>query len=219
MNNPIRVFVVDDQAIIREGLHYILSHQSDIQVVGMAASAHQALTECQLSQPDVVLLDIRLPDGSGLDVARQLTASQPSPRILLLTTFDVGEYVLEALRAGALGYVLKDLPTEELLETIRAVHRGEAIYRTQSASWALSKAVQRQHQPSPLFPPETAPLTEREAEVLRRMATGARNAEIARELYVSEGTIKTHVHSILQKLNAEDRTQAVVWAYRHGMVQ
>lgn len=218
MTPPMRVFVVDDQPIIRDGLKYMLQQQGDMNVVGTAGTAAEALGGIAAAHPDVVLLDIRLPDGSGLEVAKAVAAWDPPPRVLLLTTFDLDEYVLEALRAGAMGYVLKDLPMPDLLATIRAVNRGEAMYRTRAASWALAQAFQ--HPPRPEVAEEgVEPLTEREREVLQRMAAGERNAEIARALFLSEGTVKTHVHSILQKLNAEDRTQAVVWAFRHGLVQ
>lgn len=218
MTPPIRVFVVDDQPIIRDGLKYMLQQQDDMEVVGVAGTAGEALAGLSGAHPDVVLLDIRLPDASGLEVAKAVTAWDPAPRVLLLTTFDLDEYVLEALRAGAMGYVLKDLALPDLLATIRAVNRGEAMYRTRAASWALARAFQ--HPPRLEASEEgVEPLTEREREVLQRMAAGERNSDIARSLFLSEGTVKTHVHSILQKLHAEDRTQAVVWAFRHGWVR
>lgn len=218
--SPIRIFVVDDQSIIRDGLHYMIDRQEDMVVAGTASTVTEALAGMRQTAIDVLLLDIRLPDGSGLDIARAATQLDPAPKTLLLTTFDVDLYVLEALRAGAMGYVLKDLPTAELLQTIRAVYRGEAMYRTQAASWALTQAVRPPYQESePLAESDVDLLTEREQEVLQRMSYGERNAEIARALYLSEGTVKTHVHSILQKLQVEDRTQAVVWAFRHGLVR
>jgi len=168
----------------------------------------------------LLLLNIRLPDGSGLDVARQIHPQSFGPKILLLTTFDVDLYVLKALRAGAMGYVLKDLPTPDLLETIRAVDRGEAMYRTPSASWALSQMVTPESKIAEAGAEDDAlGLTEREREVLQRMSDGERNGEIVAALVLSEGTVKTHVHSILQKLSVQDRTQAVVWAFRHGLVR
>jgi DNA-binding NarL/FixJ family response regulator len=214
----IRIYIVDDQAIVRDGLQYILNHQPDMQTVGVAGSVHEALQHGPSVRMDVALIDIRLPDGSGLDIVRASHQWSPAPKALLLTTFDVEDYVLEALRVGARGYVLKDLPTEELLATIRAVNRGEALYRTTAAGWALAHV---------FAPPTTAgdestllqPLTDREAEVLRRMANGERNSDIAAALFVSEGTVKTHVHNILQKLGVQDRTEAVVWAFRHGFVR
>ncbi len=217
---PMKIFVVDDQPIIRDGLAYMIGHQSDMVVVGTAGTAKDALQGVEETRPDLLLLDIRLPDGSGLDVARQIQPADCSPKILLLTTFDVDVYVLEALRAGAMGYVLKDLPTPDLLETIRAVYRGEAMYRTQSASWALSQMITSEATVADGAPLDgTSPLTDREKEVLQRMSFGERNREIATALLLSEGTVKTHVHSILQKLGVEDRTQAVVWAFRHGLVR
>ncbi len=214
----IRVYIVDDQPIIRDGLQYMIGQQPDMTVVGLAGTGREALEELRRVPADVLLLDIRLPDMSGLEVARAVTSRSLAPRVLLLTTFDAEEYVLEALRAGAMGYVLKDLPTSELLATVRAVYRGEAMYRTQAASWALGRAVTKTA-PVNSTSLEQELLTDREREVLQRMAAGESNADIARTLCVSEGTVKTHVHSILQKLNANDRTQAVVWAFRHGFVQ
>ena len=214
----IRVYIVDDQPIIRDGLQYMIGQQPDMTVVGLAGTGREALEELRRVPADVLLLDIRLPDMSGLEVARAVTSRSLAPRVLLLTTFDAEEYVLEALRAGAMGYVLKDLPTGELLATVRAVYRGEAMYRTQAASWALGRAVTKTA-PVNSTSLEQELLTDREREVLQRMAAGESNADIARTLCVSEGTVKTHVHSILQKLNANDRTQAVVWAFRHGFVQ
>ncbi|PSR20893.1 MAG: DNA-binding response regulator [Sulfobacillus acidophilus] len=218
--SQIRIFLVDDQSIIRDGLRYMIDHQQDMVVVGTASTVTEALDGMGRTPVDVLLLDIRLPDGSGLDIARAARQLDPAPKTLLLTTFDVDLYVLEALRAGAMGYVLKDLPTPELLQTIRAVYRGEAMYRTQAASWALTQAVRPAYQDSNARDHNDVELlTEREQEVLQRMSYGERNADIARALFVSEGTVKTHVHSILQKLQVEDRTQAVVWAFRHGLVR
>jgi len=216
----IRIFLVDDQAIIRDGLHYMIDHQEDMVVVGTGDSVASGWTGVSQTTPDVLLLDIRLPDGSGLDLAHRVRHLDSAPKVLLLTTFDVDLYVLEALRAGAMGYVLKDLPTVELLDTVRAVYRGEAMYRTQAASWAFTQAVVRPSEPlrEPLGRDETETLTPRETEVLQRMSYGERNADIAQALRLSEGTVKTHVHSILQKLQVDDRTQAVVWAFRHGLV-
>lgn len=218
---PIRVFLVDDQPLIRDGLHYMIDHQDDMTVVGTADSVQSAIDGVAQALPDVLLLDIRLPDGSGLEVARAARVLKTPPKTLLLTTFDVDLYVLEALRAGAMGYVLKDLPTSELLQTIRAVFRGEAMYRTQAASWALSQmAGPETHAVSASArTPTDVMLTDREKEVLQEMSYGKRNVEIAAALYLSEGTVKTHVHSILQKIGVDDRTQAVVWAFRHGLVQ
>ena len=215
----IRIFLVDDQPIIRDGLRYMIDRQEDMEVVGSAGTVADTLAGARQAMADLLLLDIRLPDGSGLDVARQARNWQPAPKTLLLTTFDLDVYVLEALRAGAMGYVLKDLPTPELLATIRAVYRGEAMYRTQAASWALTQVVVRpltSETDSGGITVET--LTDREKEVLQRMSYGERNSEIAEALSLSEGTVKTHVHSILQKLQVIDRTQAVVWAFRHGLV-
>jgi DNA-binding NarL/FixJ family response regulator len=216
----IRIFIVDDQSIICDGLRYIVDRQEDMMVVGTAGTVADALHDIGQRLIDVLLLDIRLPDGTGLDIARAMQKRDMVPKTLLLTTFDVDLYVLEALRAGAMGYVLKDLPTDELLQTIRAVYRGEAMYRTQAASWALAQVVQPTLPESdPVTADDLELLTDREQQVLQHMSYGERNGEIARALYLSEGTVKTHVHSILQKLQVSDRTQAVVWAFRHGLVR
>lgn len=220
MSAIIRLYIVDDQPTIRDDLAYMLGHQPDMVVVGTAGTAQESLKGCQVTHPDVVLMDIRLPGESGLVATRMMTSWSPPPKIILLTTFDLDEYVLEGLRAGAMGYILKDLPTAQLLDTIRAVWRGEAIFRTQSASWAMGQALRP-------FPsrsegqsdPDGESLTDREREVLQRMASGERNIDIAHALFLSEGTVKSHVHSILQKLNVADRTQAVVWAFRNGLVE
>jgi DNA-binding NarL/FixJ family response regulator len=216
---PILVYVVDDQPIIRDGLQYMIDRQPDMKTAGTAGTVADAMADCRTTSFDVALVDIRLPDGSGLELVRAFRRLRPNAKSLLVTTFDIQEYVLDALRSGALGYVLKDLPTQELMETIRAVHRGEAMYRTRCASWALTQMAQSPNAGSAASGPEPLePLTEREREVLLRMAHGDRNSEIAAALCVTEGTVKTHVHSILQKLGVQDRTQAVVWAFRNGLV-
>lgn len=218
----IRILIVDDQAIIRQGLRTILEAQPDLEVVGEAPDGNAAVALAERAAPDVVLMDIRMPNQNGLEATRAILADRPETKIILLTTFDVQEYVVAGIRAGAVGYLLKDSDAHELLESIRLAHGGAAIYRTAQASRALAEAV---ISPGPAQVDEAVaaspiePLTEREIDVLQQMAYGRRNAEIAAALHIAEGTIKTHVHRILQKLGVEDRTQAVVFALRRRLVK
>ncbi len=227
----IRVMLADDQAMIRHGLSYIVSTQEDLRVVGEAGNGDEAVAMAADCRPDVILMDIRMPGRTGIEATRAILKDNPDARIVLLTTFDVDEYVFDGMRAGAVGYLLKDADTHDLLDAIRAARRGEAIYRTSAASRALAQAIAHQAPASDgrISPALRSlavaaneallePLTERELDVLQHMAYGKRNSEIAAQLFVSEGTVKTHVHNILQKLRAEDRTQAVVFAIRNRLV-
>ncbi|GEO27330.1 putative transcriptional regulatory protein YxjL [Alicyclobacillus acidoterrestris] len=231
----IGVLIVDDQRLIREGLHYLIDAQTDMHVTGEANNGDAAVREALQTRPDVILMDVQMPDSDGLTATRRIIEAMPDTKILLLTTFDVVEYVYDGIRAGAVGYLLKDADAAELMDSIRAVYRGEALYRTAAAGEALARAVKNQtEEKTPVTqPPASQPnqsktldtpsaadeLTERELEVLQEMAWGLRNDEIARKLHISEGTVKTHVHRILQKFNVDDRTQAVVFALRRGIVQ
>ncbi|MHB1627269.1 MAG: response regulator [Bacilli bacterium] len=223
--------LADDQAMIRHGLSYIVSTQEDLRVVGEAGNGDEAVAMAADCRPDVILMDIRMPGRTGIEATRAILKDNPDARIVLLTTFDVDEYVFDGMRAGAVGYLLKDADTHDLLDAIRAAQRGEAIYRTGAASRVLAQAIAHQasasdgRTSSALRSPAAAaneallePLTERELDVLQHMAYGKRNSQIAEELFVSEGTVKTHVHNILQKLRADDRTQAVVFAIRNRLV-
>jgi len=205
----IRVLVADDQSMVRAGFRMLLTGEQDIEVVAEASNGREAVAMAELFNPAVVLMDIRMPEIDGLEATRRILAANQAARILILTTFGLDEYVYEALRAGASGFVLKDDPAEQLISAVRTVAAGNALL-----SPAITKRVIRQFtritRPAP--PKELGELTEREREILRLIATGLSNAEIGRELYISETTVKTHVTHILQKLGLRDRVQAVVLA-------
>jgi len=210
----IRVLVADDQSMVRAGFRMLLSGEEDIEVVAEASNGLEAVDKAARFHPTVVLMDIRMPQLDGLEATRRILASENTARILILTTFDLDEYVYEALRAGASGFVLKDDPPEQLLAAIRVVADGEALL-----SPAITKRVIKQftRMPRPEPPRQLNELTERELDVFRLVARGLSNAEIARELYISDTTVKTHITHILMKLNLRDRVQAVVLAYQTGL--
>jgi DNA-binding NarL/FixJ family response regulator len=211
----IRVLVADDQSMVRAGFRMLLSGEPDIEVVAEASNGLEAVDKAGRFHPSVVLMDIRMPELDGLEATRRILASDPGARILVLTTFDLDEYVYEALRAGASGFVLKDDPPEQLITAIRVVAGGEALL-----SPAITKRVITQFTriPRPTPPKELDELTERELEVFRLVARGRSNAEISRELYISDTTVKTHITHIFQKLDLRDRVQAVVLAHEAGLV-
>jgi DNA-binding NarL/FixJ family response regulator len=211
----IRVLVADDQSMVRAGFRMLLSGEEDIEVVAEASNGLEAIDKAARFRPTVVLMDIRMPELDGLQATRRILAADDSARILVLTTFDLDEYVYEALSAGASGFVLKDDPPEQLIAAIRTVAAGDALL-----SPPITKRVIKQFTriPRPAPPPELDDLTERERDVFRLIARGLSNAEIGRELYISETTVKTHTTHILQKLNLRDRVQAVVLAYQTGLV-
>jgi DNA-binding NarL/FixJ family response regulator len=210
----IRVLVADDQSMVRAGFRMLLSREEDIEVVAEAANGLEAVEKAARLRPTVVLMDIRMPELDGLEATRRILATDNGARILILTTFDLDEYVYEALRAGASGFVLKDDPAEQLLSAIRIVAGGEALL-----SPAITKRVISQFSRIPQRAPqkELEDLTERELEVLRLIARGLSNAEIGQELYISDTTVKTHITHIFQKLDLRDRVQAVVLAYESGL--
>jgi len=212
----IRVLVVDDQSMVRAGFRMLLSSEQDVEVVAEASNGLEAVDKAARFQPDVVLMDIRMPELDGLQATRRILAADPSARVLVLTTFDLDEYVYEALRAGASGFVLKDDPPEQLLGAIRTVAAGDALL-----SPSVTKRVIDQFSRLPRHEPpeELAELTEREREVLALIAEGRSNAEIGEALFISETTVKTHVTHVLQKLGLRDRVQAVVLAYQAGLVE
>jgi DNA-binding NarL/FixJ family response regulator len=211
----IRVLVADDQSMVRAGFRMLLSGEEDIEVVAEASNGLEAVAQAARFHPTVVLMDIRMPQLDGLEATRRILAADDSARILILTTFDLDEYVYEALRAGASGFVLKDDPPEQLLAAIRVVADGEALL-----SPAITKRVIKQFTrlPRPEPPRQLDELTERELDVFRLIARGMSNSEIARELYISDTTVKTHITHILMKLNLRDRVQAVVLAHETGLV-
>jgi DNA-binding NarL/FixJ family response regulator len=210
----IRVLVADDQSMVRAGFRMLLSGENDIEVVAEASNGLEAVAQAARFHPSVVLMDIRMPQLDGLEATRRILATDDSARILILTTFDLDEYVYEALRSGASGFVLKDDPPEQLIAAIRVVAAGEALL-----SPAITKRVIKQfaRMPRPEPPRQLDELTERELEVFRLIARGLSNAEIARELYISDTTVKTHITHILMKLNLRDRVQAVVLAHETGL--
>ncbi len=206
---PIRVLLVDDQSIIRQGLKALLQLEPDLDIVGDADNGQAALEHIKLSKPDVVLMDVRMPVMDGVAATTAIMQQFPAMKVLMLTTFDDQEYIAEALRVGAMGYLLKDTPSEELAQVIRSVYKGYA----QFGPGIFQKVRQSMDsQPSVELPPGFNELTAREKEVLSLIATGASNREISKQLYISEGTVKNHVTNILSRLNLRDRTQAALFA-------
>ncbi len=211
--------VADDHEVVRAGFSALLSTQPDFRVLGTAADGAAAVRVCRELRPDVVLMDVRMPGTDGIEATRQLAEDAAGgPRVLILTTFDLDEYVFDALRAGASGFLLKDATAERLFEAVRVVAAGEALLAPAVTRRLISEFTKSQRPPVSAVPAALATLTPRETEVLRLVATGLSNAEIARRLVVTEETVKTHVSRILAKLALRDRTQAVVVAYESGLV-
>ncbi|RKF23822.1 response regulator [Micromonospora globbae] len=215
----IRVLIADDQAMVRQGFGALLAAQPDLVVVGDAADGAQAVAAARQLDPDVVLMDVRMPVLDGLAATRKLLGDRPSarPRVLILTTFDLDDYVYEALRAGASGFLLKDAPAADLVHAVRVVAAGDALLAPAVTRRLIAEFAARpeRHRPRPT---ELAALTPRETDVLRLIARGRSNQEIAADLVVAEQTVKTHVSRILAKLHLRDRAQAVVLAYETGLV-
>ena len=215
----IRVLLVDDQALIRAGFRMILDAEDDIEVVGECADGTQAVDSARRLEPDVILMDIRMPEMDGIEATRRIAAAAGDEprRVLMLTTFDLDEYVYDALRAGASGFLLKDVPAEQLVDGIRVVAKGDALLApsvTKRLIHEFARSAPATREP----PAGVEELTPRELEVFRLIARGMSNAEIAGELVVSETTVKTHVARVLMKLGVRDRVQAVVLAYESGVV-
>ena len=217
----VRVLIVDDQALVRTGFRMILEAEEDIDVVGEAGDGVEAIAEARRLQPDVVLMDVRMPELDGIEATRRLLGNggtDGDTKVVMLTTFDMDEYVYDALRAGASGFLLKDVPPEELVDGIRAVANGDALLAPSITRRLIEEFVRSG--PGRSEPPAgLSELTARELEVLQLMARGLSNAEIASALFVSETTVKTHVAHVLMKLGLRDRVQAVVLAYESGLVQ
>ena len=213
---PVTVLIADDQALVRAGFRVILDGESGISVVGEAADGRQAVTLSRQLQPTVVLMDIRMPVLDGLHATREILATTAS-RVLVLTTFDVDDYVYEALRMGASGYLLKDAEPDQLVAAVHVVARGDALIDPVVTRRLIRVFAETTPAAAPL-PPSVGTLTPREMEVLRQMARGLSNREIATELFVEESTVRTHVTRILAKLGLRDRVQAVVLAYQSGLV-
>ncbi|MBN1315014.1 MAG: response regulator transcription factor [Anaerolineales bacterium] len=218
--NKITVLVVDDQRLIREGITSLLEIQEGIEIAGLALNGQDAIEQARSLQPDVILMDIRMPVMDGITATAQILRRQPECKIIMLTTFDDDEYIVNSLRAGAMGYLLKDIPATELAQAIKLAHAG--IY--QLGPMAAGRLIEiLAVEPEDKIEPEQAisiehDLTERELDVLRLIATGATNREIAETLAVSEGTVKNHVSSILSRLGLRDRTQAALYAYENRLI-
>lgn len=227
----IKIVLADDQPIILEGLKYIINMQEDMQIIGDANDGDEALQVILELKPNIVLMDIQMPKLNGIEVTKQVLKQLPETKVVLLTTFDFQEYVYDGIRAGAVGYLLKDTDTKELLKGIRGVYAGEAVYRSSTASKAVAQVINEKESICSADTIEKnskcleeidgmyEPLTDREIDVLQQMAYGRKNNEIALILHISEGTVKTHVHRIIQKLGVDERTQAVVFAIRQGIVK
>jgi DNA-binding NarL/FixJ family response regulator len=210
----LRVVIADDQPMMRAGFKAVLEATGDIVVVGEAGTGAEAVEAARRHAPDVVLMDIRMPDMDGIEATRRL----PRQRILILTTFGIDDYIIAALRAGASGFLLKDAPTAQVVEAVRAVAAGDAVLSPGVTRQLLDQVGRRLPAPVSRAPDELAQLTEREREVLRMLAAGLSNAEIAAALVVSEATVKTHVSNLLGKLGLRDRVQAVIYAYETRLI-
>jgi DNA-binding NarL/FixJ family response regulator len=216
----IKVLIADDQALVRTGFRMILDAEDDIEVAGEAADGLEAISAAKRERPDVILMDVRMPNMNGIEATRRLVDKDDVEpiRVLILTTFDLDEYVYDALRAGASGFLLKDAPPEELVHAVRVVERGDALIAPSITKRLIEEISQRPAQQG-AAPEALESLTQRELEVLQLMARGLSNHEIAQELFVSDTTVKTHVGRVLMKLGLRDRVQAVVLAYESGIVR
>ncbi len=217
----IRVVLVDDQELVRTGFRLVLGGQPDLEVVGEAGDGAAAIEVTGQTRPDVVVMDVRMPRMDGVEATRRIRASADAPRVLILTTFDLDEYVYEAIRAGASGFLLKDTGARNLIDAIRIVHSGEAVVAPSTTRRLFDRFATLA---DPRRPPDRGeapgvPLTAREVEVLREVALGLSNAEIAGKMFLSEATVRTHVSHILGKLGLRDRVQAVVYAYEMRLVR
>lgn len=209
-----KILVCDDQAVIRDGLELLLKLERDVEVVGTAADGSEALGIIARSNPDLVLMDLKMPGMNGIEATRQIRAHFPNVRVLVLTTYDDEQWVLDAIRAGAAGYLLKDTPREEIMKAIRGTLGGKTFVDPGVAGKLLNRVTTNQVQPETTL---SGQLTEREMEVLRLIAHGLSNTEIASRLHLSDGTVRNHVSAILSKLGVADRTQAAIIAIQHGL--
>ena len=216
----IGVLIADDQPMVRAGLRMILEDEPDIEIVGEAADGNEAVSVARVTQPDVILMDVRMPHLDGLEATRRIVRDRENgPRVLILTTFDLDAHVYEALLAGASGFVLKDIQPERLVDAIRVIASGESLLSPSVTRRLIEEFVRRPPDLVRPRPRELEQLTPREAEILRFVARGLSNAEIAARAFVSEPTVKTHIARILMKLGLRDRVQVVVYAYEHGLAQ
>jgi DNA-binding NarL/FixJ family response regulator len=215
----IRIILVDDQELVRTGFRMVLDAQPDMTVVGEAADGLEAIQAARAHQADVMIMDARMPRLDGVAATRQIRQAGDLPRVLMLTTFDLDEYAFAALKAGASGFLLKDVPPDELLFAIRAVHSGDAVVAPSTTRRLIDRFAPMLPADAAAGTPDLGELTERERQVLILVAQGLSNAELAKQLFVSEATVKTHVGRILAKLGLRDRVQAVVYAYENGLVR
>ncbi|MGH3480757.1 MAG: response regulator [Pseudonocardiaceae bacterium] len=213
----VRVLIADDQALLRGSLRVLIENEPDLVVVGEAGTGAEAVERVQAARPDVVLMDVRMPDMDGIEATRRITAREHAPRILVLTTFDLDEYVYSALWAGASGFLLKDTPPAQLLDAVRVVASGEALLAPTVTRRLIAEFV-RNPQPARRPARTLAGITDREREVLTLIARGLRNSEIEHHLHLSRGTVKTHIGHLLAKLDARDRVQLVIVGYETGLV-
>jgi DNA-binding NarL/FixJ family response regulator len=209
-----KVIICDDQAIIRDGLAMLLNLEKDIEVVGQAQDGAEAVEQVAQHQPDLVLMDLKMPGMNGIEATRQIRASYPDVKVLVLTTYDDDEWVFDAIRAGAAGYLLKDTPREAVIQAVRGTVEGKSFVDPAVAGKLLGQVAGQQAQPATLL---TDKLTGREVDVLRLLARGLTNADIAARLHLSEGTVRNHVSAIFSKLDVSGRTQAAVIAIQHGL--
>ena len=212
MSSTIRILIVDDHAIVRKGIRALLSTERDIQVIGEAGDGAEAVIQAQTLRPDVILMDLVMPKTDGIEATKQITAQQPGARILVLTSFAADDKVFPAIKAGALGYLLKDTKPEDLVQAIHQVYRGEPSLEPSIARKVLTELSTPQQKP---LSPD--PLTERELDILRLIAQGRSNKEIAEELVITEMTVRTHVSNVLGKLHLASRTQAALYALKEGL--
>lgn len=217
--NKIKLIIVDDQRLMREGLKTILDLEDDFSVEGIAANGREALELCGEVSPDIVLMDIRMPEMDGVEATGLLTKNMPQIKVIILTTFDDDELIIKGLKAGAKTYLLKDLPSERLTEIIRNTYRGDMVLQPQIAAKLVGKALEgaegRAENDASLLP---EPLTKREKDILLLMSEGFHNAQIAEKLFISEGTVKNYISNIYGKLGINDRTQAVLFAIKHRLI-
>ena len=209
-----KILLCDDQAVIRDGLEMLLNLEKDFQVVGVAQDGAEAVELAAQKQPDLILMDLKMPIMNGIEATREIRAKFPNIKILVLTTYDDDEWVFDAIRAGASGYLLKDTPRQKIVEAIRGTMEGKSFVDPSIAGKLLNQVASKQIQPTSIL---TDKLTERELGVLRLIAKGINNSEIAAQLHLSEGTVRNHVSAILEKLGVSDRTQAAVIAIQHGL--
>ncbi len=214
MTEMMKVIICDDQAIVRDGLELLLNLERDIEVVGLARDGEEAVEMVAQHAPDLVLMDLKMPGMNGIEATRRIRTHHPEVKILVLTTYDDDEWVFDAIRSGASGYLLKDTPRAEVIKAVRGTVEGRSFVDPQVTGKLLQQVASQQEQPTTTITDE---LTEREVDVLRLLARGLSNADIAERLYLSEGTVRNYVSAILAKLNVADRTQAAVMAIRHGL--